>query len=165
MFKNILALVALMILLLFGSALGQSMRGFDPIPTPDTKGEPGQEMASDIQDPIPRSDMEQAVEDVAQAWTKGEMGKMMSDDFYQKERFNNSMQLNVPRDTRMQVESIRGVSTLNQTVTKGPDGRMRRVSTVSATVNTRLLLNDPANGFVGVPGQNEITFEVIEELN
>ena len=163
--KIISGIVTLTILLTFNYALGQSMRTFEPIPTPGEEAVTGQKKAPDIKKSIPRAEMEHAIEDVARSWSKGGIGEMMSDDFDQKEQFNTSMQLNVPRDTTMQVESIGDVSTLSQTIIKGPDGRMRRVSTVSATVNTRLMLNDADNGFVGVPGQNEITFEVIEELN
>ena len=164
MMKNILWPVSLLILLISQSVTAQPMRVFDPIPTPGAEGTAVQAEASVVQESVPRAEMEDAIEDVARAWSRGDMSKMMSDDFYQKERFNTSMQLNVPRDTQMQVESVRGVSTLDQKIIKGPDGRIRRVSTVSATVNTRLMLNDAANGFVGVSGQNEITFEVIEEL-
>jgi hypothetical protein len=164
MIKNILKVIMISILLISNGVMAQPMRGFDPIPTPK-KATEEETKTTDIQESVPRVEMEGAVEDVAQAWSKGDVSEKISDDFDQKERFNTSMQLNVPRDTQMQVESIRGVSTLNQTIIKGPDGRKRRVSTVSATVNTRLMLNDASNGFVGVPGQNEITFEVIEELD
>lgn len=149
-------------IVLWTAAGAQQMRSLAPINTPEALPDDAHVVEQTV--PVPRAEMNDAVQEIAQDWSRGEMGQHMAEGFHQKDRYLESMNFNVPKNTRMQVESTQGVSTLNQYVRTGTSGRRERVSTVAATLNTRLMVNDPSTGFLGVPGSNEVIFEVVEIL-
>lgn len=156
-------LLAALVVALATSASAQEVRRFQKIRSPG--GALGSREASrEIQEEVPRGEIDAAVQDFARDWSNRELQDKLADSFQQKQRLLESAELRVPRDAVMQVESTRNIYTLSQQERTGASGKRERVSVVSATVATRLLCNDPQSGFVSVPGENEILFEVIEEL-
>lgn len=154
-------LLFLLVFVLASSGTAQEVRRFQKIRRP---GAAGAEAYRQVQKPIPSGDVNGAVQKFAQDWSNRELQDQLAESFQQKQRLLESAELRVPRDAVMQVESTRNIYTLSQEERVGASGKRERVSVVSATVATRILCNDPGSGFVSVPGENEILFEVVEEL-
>jgi hypothetical protein len=155
-------LVVCALLLLVATSQAQEVRRFQKIRTPG--GSAGAAAFQRVEKAVPRGEINGAVQEFAKNWSNRELQGQLAESFQQKQRLLESSELRVPRDAIMQVESTRNIFTLSQEERLGASGRRERVSVVSATVSTRLLVNDPGSGFVSVPGENEILFEVIEEL-
>ncbi len=149
-----------------GPARAESMRAFRAIPTPaavaaDKSVSTAREGAIR---PVDRETMATAIRDVAAAWSRREMSELLADDFQRKGRFIQSLDLESSRNAELTVDAVRNISTLQQRVEVGPDGKKHRVSVVSAIVNSRVTLNDPNSGYVRAPGENRMVFEVLEPL-
>ncbi|MGB0854420.1 MAG: hypothetical protein ACPGVA_09855 [Pikeienuella sp.] len=160
-----ISLIALAVML---SAPGgaRQMRGFDPIPTPERAQADlpeGAEMVQEIAN-VPRDEVADAARELASAWNGPGLADKISDSKFDKARFERAMITEVPRDARLEVESLRSVATLAQGIVPDGAGGLNRVSTVAATMSTRLTINDPTLGFVSAPGVNEIRFQVTEPL-
>lgn len=92
------------------------------------------------------------------------MSSMLSDSFYNKSRFGDAMQTNVPTNSRLKIQSLGSTQTLEQRIVNDPDGGRSRVSLISVTVRSQVEFNDPRSGFVRVPGTNEFIMEMTEKL-
>lgn len=147
-------------------SLANQMRSFEAIPSAerDRSDLPDGSALITNPDPIPRGEVSEAAEELADAWNGPGLSGLISEAKFDKSRFERAMITEVPRDASLTLESVRGVQTLNQSIQ--PDGRggFNVVSTVSATISTRLTANDPTAGFVNAPGVNEIVFQVTEPL-
>ena len=160
-FSSLIFLLLVCLVINIKSMAGQ-MRSFDPIPKAKTLPE-GAEAVSDIEQ-VDEDAVTDTVDQLANGWNNENIDDLLSDDFQEKSRLNDALLTNVPADAQMQIDSVRGVSTLQQTIMTTADGQRQRISTVTATVATRLQIQDPTSGFVSVPGTNEIVFEVVEIL-
>jgi hypothetical protein len=159
---ELMAGIALAIVSLFPGVIGaQEMRTINLIATPAPLP-PGAERVA-APKPIDVGTVKANVEEFMSKWNAGDLGGMISDNFYEKSRFQDSMLSNVPRDARLQVEGMGGVQTLRQIVVDDPAGGRMRITTGSVTVKTQIEMNDPNQGFVKVPGTNEIIFEMIQK--
>ena len=114
--------------------------------------------------PVPPAEIQRAAEKMTADWNRSDATSSLSADFYDATRHQDAMITKVPRDARLVLESVRGVQTLQQYETLDPTYGKVRVSTVSATLSTRIQLNDAAQGYASVPGVNEVLFEVMEPL-
>lgn len=160
-----ISLIALGVML---SAPGgaKQMRGFDVIPTPERAQADlpeGAELVQEIAN-VPRQEISDAAVELAGAWNGPGLADQIADTKFDKGRFERAMITEVPRDARLAVESVRSVATLAQGIVPDGAGGFNRVSTVAATLSTRLTINDPVVGFVSAPGVNEIRFQVTEPL-
>ena len=158
----VLLLILVFILFLPSSGTCQEMRSINPVATP-TKIK----MAGDaVPEPVPldTGQVRDKVERTFDTWNNGDVGGMLSDNFYDKSRFNDAMQTKIPRDSRVKVQGMGSVQTLEQRIVNDPDGGRRRVTLGSVTVNSQIEFNDPAKGFVRVPGTNELIFEMSEKI-
>lgn len=142
-----------------GSA--QHMRTLSVIATPDALPEGAQPVAS--VEPVESGNIDGALQKVAGAWNTESMDELLTDDYYDKSRFQDAMQTEVPKDARLRMNTFGAVQTLQQMVVS-QGGRQLRVSTVSAMANTQVEFNDPKNGSLVVPGTNELIFEVREPV-
>ncbi|MEM7504318.1 MAG: hypothetical protein AAF417_19920 [Pseudomonadota bacterium] len=144
---------------IFGYA--QHMRALSVIPTPDALPE-GAEPVANVA-PVDPGKIDSALGKVAGAWNTESMNELLTDDYYDKSRFQDAMQTEVPKDARLRMNTFGAVQTLQQMIVD--DGGQRvRVSTVSAMANTQVEFNDPKNGSLVVPGTNELIFEVREPV-
>jgi hypothetical protein len=141
---------------------GQEMRTINSIPTPSKLKKEGQIVQQPI--PLDNEKVRTKVEGVFNNWNNGDIGGSLSDAFYDKSRFQNAMQTNIPKDSRLKIQGMGSVQTLEQRIVNNSDGSQRRITLGSVTVNSQLEFNDPQNGFVRVPGTNEILFEMVEKL-
>lgn len=159
------SLVALAVML--SAPIGaKQMRGFDAIPTPERAQADLPEGATVVKaiDNVPRQDVAEAASELAEVWNGPGLADKISDAKFDKNRFDRAMITEVPRDARLELESVRSVATLAQGIVPDGAGGFNRVSTVAATLSTRLIVNDPGVGFVSAPGVNEIRFQVTEPL-
>lgn len=148
-------------LLIAGAAHGQEFRPFNPIPTAGRL--PAGAKIVDAK-PVDPEAIKRAAEGFAANWNQGNTGEALAEGFYDASRFQDAMVSNVPRDARLVLESVRGVQTLQQ-VEKDDAAQGRiRISTVSATLATKIQFNDAAQGFVSIPGVNEVILEVTERV-
>lgn len=152
---------ALLLLVCPAFLAAQELRQFNPIPTP-ARVPPGAEVVAPSA--IDPGAVRGAVERLAANWNVSDLGETVSDSYYDKSRFRDAMITEVPRDARMRVESMGGIQTHQQMLVDDPAGGRLRISTVTVTAQTRLELNDPTEGFVRVPGTNEIILEVVEKI-
>ncbi|MGB0506160.1 MAG: hypothetical protein ACPGGK_08170 [Pikeienuella sp.] len=168
MWRDPFTYVSLIILLavLAPLSFAKQMRGFDPIPTAERVLDDlpeGAELVSEIAN-VPHNEVAQAADELAQAWNGPGLADKISDAKFDKERFDRAMITEVPRDARLELNAVRSIQTLNQAVASDGQGGFVRISTVAATVSTRLVLNDPVDGFVNARGLNEMRFQVTEPL-
>lgn len=148
-------------------AEAQQMRRSNRIATPKAvlqNAPDGSRIVGQVEN-IPADDVRAAVENLSESWNSGDISGFVSDDFDDAQRFNQNMTVEVPRDARLRLESVQGVQTVRQIVAPDGAGGRVRISTVTATASTRLEFNDPAAGFLSIPGTNEFTFEVREPVN
>lgn len=145
--------------------LAQEFRRIRPIRSPAKARSfdlPGSRIEARI--PVSKSAVDKAVGALATAWNQRRLDKVLAENFQQRQRLSESSELRVPRDAQLQIEATRNLRTLEQSIVTRDDGVRERVSVVSVTVQTRLVHNDPANGFVAVPGENEVTLKIFEEV-
>jgi len=144
------------------------MRPFTPIPSAaDARrnAPEGAELPEKFER-VARGEVEQATRELSDAWTDQDLSSKLGDTFFDGQRLDQNMDVRVPHDATMAVESVRAIHTQNQYIMRDEDGGRVRVSTVTATVSTRTTANDPATGtFVRLPGVNRLTFEVKEKLD
>ncbi len=140
----------------------QEMRSINPVATParlKVAGEPVKQII-----PLDTEKVRSNVENLFKTWNNGDVTDMLSDNFYDKTRFSDAMQTNIPRDSKITVMGMGSVQTLEQRIVTDPDGTKRKVTLGSVNVNSQVEFNDPNKGFVRVPGTNEIVFEMSERL-
>lgn len=108
-------------------------------------------------EPISHAAVEQAVRDVALAWNSGQLSELLADDMQDAGRLRDTLAEVLPRDARLTVLSVQGVSTLDQYL-QGD----KRLSTVLAVVRTQVEFNDPRVGYKRLEGLNQWIFRVEE---
>jgi len=143
-------------------AIGQEMRSINPIATPVRLKIGGDVVKQPV--PLDTEKVRNNVEGLFNKWNNGDVTDMLSDNFYDKTRFGDAMQTNIPRDSKVKVMGMGSVQTLEQRIVTDPDGSKRKVTLGSVNVNSQVEFNDPSKGFVRVPGTNEIVFEMSEKI-
>ncbi|MDP2432023.1 MAG: hypothetical protein Q8O33_08330 [Pseudomonadota bacterium] len=107
--------------------------------------------------PLSRDVVEQAVRDVAAAWNSGQLSDLLASDMAGGSRLQDTLAEVMPRDARLTVLAVQGISTLDQYL----QGKTR-ISTVRAVVRTQVEFNDPRVGYKRLEGLNEWYFRVEE---
>jgi hypothetical protein len=79
------------------------------------------------------------VEGMFNNWNNGDVTNSLSDNFYDKTRFGDAMQTNIPRDSKVKVKvmGMGSVQTLEQRIVTDPDGSKRKVTLGSVNVNSQ----------------------------
>lgn len=98
--------------------------------------------------PIPRQHVEDALEQVLDAWGGAGFHRQLADDFVDGQRLAESAQLLSPRDAEVRVLGISGIQVLGQTLQEGqaPSNADLLLSRVSVTAQTQLEFLDQRNG-------------------
>lgn len=112
--------------------------------------------------PVPRAEVERFLDAFARDWNSGNQGGYVADDFVDRARLAENQDIRVPRDAVLKVQAVQGVQTVQQARLTTDDGERRVVSTVSATVRTRIEFNDQTLGFVVLTGTNDFLMEFQE---
>lgn len=118
---------------------------------------PGGAQRPAVMVPVARDAVEQAVRAVADAWNTGRLSDLLANDMQDAGRLRDTLAEVLPRDARLTVLSVQGVSTLDQYLRDG-----KRYSTVLAVVRTQVEFNDPRVGYKRLEGLNQWTFRVEE---
>ena len=144
-----------------------SMRQFQPIKTPEgtAVGVPdGFETVAEIR-PVDMETVRKFMQDLADSWNTPQLLQMLSEDFYDKSVFHDSMMTvtKVPFDAKLKILSIRSIRTLQQMVGEDPQYGRVCVSIVEVTALTQILLNDPEAGFVKLEGVNDYLLKVVDK--
>jgi hypothetical protein len=107
-----------------------------------------------------------AVADLAQSWNSGKLSNYLDEGFYNKDRLLDTISSDIPKDAILRVLSIRNITVLNSSSSIDPNTqKVERASRVSATVETQVEFNHPANGFQRLPGTLELTLQVVESFD
>lgn len=149
--------------LTIGHAFTQEMRAINPISTPAKLKRGGEPVAEPVA--IDTRTVKSNVDKAFHAWNNGGgLMNTLSDNFYDKTRFGDAMQTNIPKDSKAKVLSTGGIQTIEQKIVVDPDGTKRLVTLGSVIVNSQVEFNDPQKGFVRVPGTNEVIFEMSQKI-
>jgi len=162
-----LLLSAIVLFIGYGLTADAQIRSFDKIPSraaeernlPDGAALVGRVF------PVPIEEVEAAAQALVDSWNDpSKIDEIFAKGKFDQQRFERAMITEVPRDARLELESVRSVQTLKQIIVFDEGDGYQRVSTVSATLSTRLIVNDIDVGFVNVFGLNEVRFQVTEAL-
>ena len=111
--------------------------------------------------PLERSKLESMVRDLIAKWNTPQMAETLSEEFFDKSRLLDTVDGVVPREAKIRLQSIQGIQTLQQYVLPDPDGITGKIVTlVSVTVRTQIEFNSPSQGFVRLPGVNELILKI-----
>lgn len=140
----------------------QELRSINLIPTPAQLKTDG----ITVEKPVaPRTGIvRDKVDQALKTWNNGDISNYLADNFYDKSRFGDAMQTSIPKDARLRVMDMGSMQILEQKIVTDPDGSRRRVTLGSVEVNSQVEFNDNKNGFVRVPGKNEIIYEMSEKI-
>lgn len=142
--------------------LAQDSRRFRAIPKPGAAPEGTKPVAQP--ELVSRDAAEGAVNQVVDAWENGELGKVLGDDFQDRQRLLDSMAEDVPKDAEIRLLGVRGVQTVQQFAGPQKQGVREVVSVVSLTIDSQIEFNDPQQGFRRLRGQNEFLIRITEEV-
>lgn len=109
--------------------------------------------------PVNHAAVTNGIKALIDAWNSGQMQKNMTDSFYDRERLDNTITSNIPRDGKLKLLSVQGQQVLQQ-FRKGN----QIISKISVTVYTEITYNDPLRGFRRFPGTTELILFVTEEV-
>lgn len=141
-------------------ASARGFRSFNSIQTP-TKLPDGAARTTELR-PVDHQLVRQGIQDIVTAWNTGRLGPLLSDDLPDKSSLLDTLRLDLPKDIRMRVLSIRSIETLDQWISD--DKKPWQVSRVSAIVRTQLEFTSVNTGFQRLEGDNEFLLEVRERL-
>lgn len=146
-------------------AAARQFRGLMPIATPAAERAslpPGAQPVSVVQ-PLSREQVEPLVRKVIDAWNGPGLETVIGASSYDRQRLLDAVDRRVPRDARLEMQSVQGVQTLSQ-YTLPPDAEhgSRLISRVSATVRTQIEFELPGAGLQRRLGTNELILQVTQ---
>ncbi|MDF1719397.1 MAG: hypothetical protein P1U65_01855 [Minwuia sp.] len=162
--RKLLVILALILFCAATVAEARELRRLNRIQTPDQSAAllPTGAVRIARVNPVPRAEVERFLDAFARDWNSGNQGGYVADDFVDRARLAENQDIRVPRDAVLKVQAVQGVQTLQQARLTADDGERRIVSTVSATVRTRIEFNDQTLGFVVLTGTNDFLMEFQE---
>ncbi len=141
----------------------RQFRTIAPIATPERLPEGAERIARFS--PVDPRLVRKAVFALASAWNTGRLDPMLSPDrFYNKDRLLDTISEVAPRDAKLTVQSVAGVTTLEQYF-QPRRGYRQQVSIVSAIVFTQLEFTDTRQGFIRLEGRNEFVLEIAQRAS
>lgn len=158
----ICVLIYCLSLIIVAPTFAQEFRAFNQIPTPGRSPD-GATPVQTVQ-PISTNTLQNATEQIVNAWNSGNLSQHLSDEFYDKSRFIDTMTLNVPKDANIRLISLQGGQTINQFERINPAGKKEIISTVSVNAQTQVEFNDINRGFRRLEGTNEYIIRITEEV-
>lgn len=98
------------------------------------------------------------------AWNLGTLDAFLSPDFQDKDKLLDAISDTVPRDAKIRIQAITSSATISADKIEWQDGKtwFTRSTTVVVSVDTQLEFTT-STGFKKITGDNEYTFDVIEE--
>lgn len=160
-----LLILAGLLLLTAASTQARQFRIIQPIATPENVNDALPDGARPVESvqPVTREQLEPHLRKLFQDWESGQIDEHLAEDFWDSQRLLDTLDVVVPRDANLRLQSIQGIQTLSQYMQQDAEtGGDERVSIVSATVRTQLEFNTPGGGFIRRPGVNEFILQVTE---
>jgi len=161
--RNLLLIALLVSICGLTVAIASEFRAYTPILTPMALPEGAVLQAAKEIAPVSSKTMLKVVRGLIDVWNHNDLDKVLSQDFFDRSRLDDAMDIKVPRDAKLTVLSIQGIQTLSQHIETDAKGRLM-VSLVSVRIKTQLEFNDPANGFQRREGTNEYIFRVKQRI-
>lgn len=158
--------IFIMSLFITFTTMGQELRQFTPIRTKVSvarKLPPGGRIVEPVQ-PLPEGTFGRSAEAIANTWNLEGFHKLLSESFYNKSRLDDAMRTQTAKDARLRILNRHDANIISQVIVPDSDGGHLRISTVSVVLDTRAEFNDPRNGFISVPGTNEMIMEIAEKI-
>lgn len=150
-----------MALLAVDQAVARNFRIIDPVfvPEADLKAGSFALKPAKIKSQVDEAMVIKAVQAIANAWNSGALDPLLDDRFPSKHLLLDTIDEVVPRDATLRITGIRSIGVLGQRYDKL---NKQLISTVTATVDTQIEFNDPAQGFIRLDGTNEFVLRVEE---
>jgi len=154
-------LLSLLAALVFSSgAHARSFREMNPIGQPEPLG--AHQTRPTTVRAVSQDRVRQAMDGIAQAWSGGNISRFLDANFANGNRLADTVREVVPRDARLRIISVRSAATLDQRMESPPGQAAKRISTVSALVESQIEFNDPTRGFQTLKGTNEYILRFVE---
>ncbi|GAB5413680.1 MAG: hypothetical protein Cons2KO_12830 [Congregibacter sp.] len=117
--------------------------------------------------PVPSELVDQAVEQLMEAWGTPQMQDYLSKDFFDKDRLTDVIDTLVPRDALVRVLSVQGIQTVQQWEEVAPNDpqTMLRVSRVSVVVRTQLEFTNVDGVLETKPGTTEYILKFKQRID
>lgn len=116
--------------------------------------------------PVSPRVIEKAVDNLMAAWNTAQLGELISDRFYDKDRLLDNIAAFVPRDATVRVLGVQSSDTVSQYILPNQldPNRAMRISKVVVNVRTQVEYTDANGQLQRLDGLNEYTFEVEQRL-
>lgn len=144
---------------------GAEFRSRIQIRTPEA-APPGAVSVSSFR-PVNRAMVEEGLRKIFAAYgaNPAKLGPMLASRFQDKSRLLDSMNINLPRDVKLNLLALEAVNTLRQHVVPGAPGAPGTlVSMVNATARTQLVYNDPKLGYQRLEGSADYLLRVRQPM-
>lgn len=105
-----------------------------------------------------------AIPALANAWNGSSLESWLSDKFYDKTRFLDSMQLTKHTDAKLRILSVDSIRSIGTNIRKGSN-KLIFETMIAANVRTQVEYNDAAAGFQRREGVSEFVFKVAHPVN
>ena len=152
---------------------GQEIRGFQPIPSPETQAQAAGDLESEgfqkmtVAQNLPPEVTEKVVYDLFSSWNTSSLAKKLSKDFTNKARILDSIQTGAPRQTRLQVLSIQNPRIVEQYLRPHPDGdgSFQILSKVAVRVSSQVATSSGiSKNFVRRDGTSEYLVSIRQKV-
>lgn len=114
---------------------------------------------------IPQSDVEQALEQIVEAWNAGTPAPFLAEGFRDKSRLNWRIGTELPIDARLTLVAVSSWAPLNAIRGVDGEGRQIRVVNVRAVAKTRVEYLAPGQGLQQLEGENEYYLRLLYEVS
>lgn len=147
-------------------AAAQSIRQDDRIARPPANRPIGTPRVTGIVTaPVDPQQVRNAILAIARAWNGQALSAYIDRNrFYDKRRLLDTIARQVPRNAKLKILSVSGITTTGQKTETRPGKGVWRVSTVNATVFLQVEFLQPQTGFRRLQGRNIWTLQVEQRL-
>ncbi len=112
---------------------------------------------------IDRQQVEKGIKEILASWNTNELSNYLVDNFQDKRLLLTSINRAVPRETKLRLLAVQGISTLEQSWLVNKKTNQRQLKNiVIATVELQIEFNDPFNGMVLLPHTSQFYLQIIE---
>jgi len=113
--------------------------------------------------PVDTTVIEKSVRKIVSSWNHYDFSKYLADAFQAKTLLINTIRRSVPRDARLRLLSVQGISTIKQEWTNNSINHRKKLnSVVITTVELQLEFNDPFQGQIKLPHTSQFYLQVTE---
>lgn len=146
-----------------GTASARDFRSMTKIPVAPKGSLMGDQLPRQQFKPLDRGLIEQHIRKILAHWNQADFDQYLAKGFQDKDKLIYTITQSVPRDARLRLLAVKGLSTLSQRRIAGKGKASQRLqSTVVATVDLQLEFNDPFQGQIRLPHSSQFYLQVTE---